>query len=330
MCNREIKVSVICLAYNHEKYIRETLEGFIFQKTNFAFEVIIHDDASTDSTAAIIREYVKKYPDIIIPIFQSENQYSQKTPIMRTYIKPLLRGKYIALCEGDDYWTDDKKLQKQFEIMENNAECSMCTHTILQINEDGTSTSKYRPSIHIDEGSIDTQSFLNIRRIYPFQTASYFMRSELWFSMICNPPAFMEAVDVGDEPMLLYMAAHGDIYYIAECMSVYRVLSVGSWSAKNKYNSEKRILRAEKTYKMMCLYNEYTNNKYDCKLALYKGDILWFSENYRELVKSEYNEYLKKSRITKRVFIHACALFPFIQKIRKLATRNSKYNKTIS
>ena len=112
----EMMVSVICLAYNHGKYVRETLEGFVSQKTDFPFEVIVHDDASTDNTADIIREYEKKYPDIIKPIYQVQNQYSQKVDIYKEFELPRMSGKYVAFCEGDDYWSDPYKLQKQVHL----------------------------------------------------------------------------------------------------------------------------------------------------------------------------------------------------------------------
>ena len=114
----EIMVSICCLTYNHEPYIRDCLEGFVNQKTNFKFEVIIHDDASTDKTADIIREYESKYPDIIKPIYQTENQYSQGIKFGKKYIYPKMRGKYVAFCEGDDYWCDNNKLQKQFDFFD--------------------------------------------------------------------------------------------------------------------------------------------------------------------------------------------------------------------
>lgn len=114
-------VSIWCLAYNHEKYIQECLDGFVMQKTNFKFEAIVHDDASTDSTAKIIQEYAEKYPDIIKPIFEKENQYSKRDRSLNRIMNKHMRGKYVALCEGDDYWTDPLKLQKQVDILENDA-----------------------------------------------------------------------------------------------------------------------------------------------------------------------------------------------------------------
>src|SRR5690554_1582208 len=101
-------VSICCITFNHGKFIREALEGFLSQKTNFCFEVLIHDDASTDDTATIIKEYASRFPNIIKPIFQKENQYSKGIRGMnRRFNFPRAKGKYIAMCEGDDYWIDE-------------------------------------------------------------------------------------------------------------------------------------------------------------------------------------------------------------------------------
>lgn len=123
-------VSIKCLVYNHEPYLRQCLDGFVMQKTNFAYEVIVHDDASTDNSANIIKEYAKKYPNIIKPIFESHNQFSEKNGsvgrIMNAALHP--RAKYIAICEGDDYWTDPNKLQIQVDFLEKNKDYAFCCH----------------------------------------------------------------------------------------------------------------------------------------------------------------------------------------------------------
>lgn len=111
-------VSICCLAYNHEAYIKKCLDGFLMQKTDFKFEILIHDDASTDQTANIIRAYERDYPDIVKPIYQSENQYSKGIRVTPKYNISRAEGKYIAMCEGDDYWTDPSKLQKQVDFLE--------------------------------------------------------------------------------------------------------------------------------------------------------------------------------------------------------------------
>lgn len=145
MNNNAIMVSVICLTFNHEKYIRQTLEGFVRQKTNFRFEVLLHEDASTDKTADIVREYESRYPEIIKPIYQSVNQYTHGGRISQRFNYPRAKGKYFAWCEGDDYWCDEYKLQKQFDIMESHQECSICVHRVQCINEDGTINKRVIP-----------------------------------------------------------------------------------------------------------------------------------------------------------------------------------------
>jgi glycosyltransferase involved in cell wall biosynthesis len=127
-------VSICCETYNHEKYIRDAIDGFLMQKTDFAYEIIIHDDASTDQTADIIRSYADNNPNII-PILQAENQHSKGVRILSTFVYPIVRGKYIALCEGDDYWTDPGKLQKQIDYMEEHPECTLCVHASSDISE---------------------------------------------------------------------------------------------------------------------------------------------------------------------------------------------------
>ena len=119
MKNDNILVSVVCDVYNHEPYLRQCFDGFVMQRTNFKFEVLVHDDASTDKSAEIIIEYTNKYPDIFKPIIQKENQYSKGVGIWKTYQFPRVKGKYVALCEGDDYWTDPLKMQKLYDVLEN-------------------------------------------------------------------------------------------------------------------------------------------------------------------------------------------------------------------
>ncbi len=138
MGNNRPLLSISCATYNHENFIKDCLDGFVMQKTNFNFEVLIHDDASTDNTANIIREYEQKYPDIIKPIYQTENQYSKGKPISATFNWPRAQSKYIALCEGDDYWTDPNKLQKQVDFLEANPDYMMCFHNAEILNTEGS------------------------------------------------------------------------------------------------------------------------------------------------------------------------------------------------
>jgi len=140
-------VSVMCLTYNHGKYIEDALEGFLIQQTNFPFEVLIHDDASTDNTAEIIRQYQAAYPNIIKPVYQTENQWSKGKEVIRKAQYGRAKGKYYASCEGDDYWTSPNKLQKQFEYLENNPDCVLCGTRVYVKRDDSCTPYTIEPNV---------------------------------------------------------------------------------------------------------------------------------------------------------------------------------------
>ena len=125
-------VSVICLSFNQCKHIAQTIESILNQKTDFNIELLVHDDASTDGTGEILKSYEKKYPEIINLMIQEENQFSQgKGFVGIPLCLSKARGKYIAYCEGDDYWCDELKLQKQVDFLEHNAEYAVCAHETI-------------------------------------------------------------------------------------------------------------------------------------------------------------------------------------------------------
>lgn len=258
-----IQVSVYCLAYNHEKYIRKTLEGFIMQKTNFNFEVIVHDDASTDKTPEIIKEYQIKYPNIIKPIIQKENQYSKGIKILETYILPKIKGKYIAACEGDDYWCDKNKLQKQFDAMEKNQEINFCVHKIQIIEENGEKTNSYYPNKEINVQYLSSKEFINIICEDFFQLSSYFWKTEVYKDYVYNAPKYKKLSDVGDMPLFLYLGSHSkQIIYFNEIMSCYRCSSVSSWTESLKNNKDKIYYHRNCMINMINKFNEETNYTY--------------------------------------------------------------------
>lgn len=212
----EILVSVLCQAYNHEASISQCLDGFIMQKTNFKFEILIHDDASTDNTACIIKEYELKYPDLIKPIYQTVNQYSQKKKVFSKIQMPRATSKYMAICEGDDYWTDALKLQKQVDFLENNDEYSACTHQFdLFKNQNFYLSRKVIGNVLTLE---------DLTQGVPFQFATIMMRRE-W---ICIPTKYENYIQ--DTFIYMLLAEKGPIYHINKSMSVYRKHSGGIWS----------------------------------------------------------------------------------------------------
>ena len=129
----EIMISILCMTFNHENYIKDTIDSFLEQKTNFKYEVIIHDDASTDGTASIVKSYELKYPNIVHGIYEEENQYNQIVKLGYSLIQEKCLGKYVAICEGDDYWIDSHKLQIQVDYLESHPECVLTIHDAIKI-----------------------------------------------------------------------------------------------------------------------------------------------------------------------------------------------------
>ena len=226
---KEVMVSVVCTTYNHEKYIRQCLDGFVAQNTSFLFEILIHDDASTDKTADIIREYEIKYPGLFRTIYQKENQYSKHINILARYIFPYVRGKYVAYCEGDDYWCDPFKLQKQYDYMEEHPDCSLCVHNTRVINEDGSfSNSWLNYTLHDLDYSIDD---IIRSRGSGFHTSSFFYRS-----LYLELPNQFFIEGVGDYNRAIYLSSKGNVHYICETMSCYRIGSTNSWTVRTHRN----------------------------------------------------------------------------------------------
>lgn len=320
-------VSVICLAYNHEKYIRETLEGFVSQKTNFPFEVIIHDDASKDKTADIIREYEKKYPDIIKPVYQIQNQYSQGTNIYKEFVLPQMSGKYVAFCEGDDYWSDPYKLQKQVDVMEENPDCSLGVHKVAEIYADGTANGTVFPSVPVKPGKMTSREFFMIGRVYSFHTSSYFFRMEHFRQFVMNPPEFTKKCDVGDEVYMLYYGHLGNIYYHEEAMSCYRRGVAGSWSVQNLTNFSKQISHGNHMVETLKSFDEFTDMQYHdiCvqRIARQLAITTVLEKNAGRLLKKENREYWQCLSPARKMYIACSAIMPDIMQRAYLRRVNS-------
>ena len=230
--NDDVVVSVLCTAYNHEKYIRSALDGFVNQKTNFRYEVLINDDASTDHTAAIIAEYEAKYPDIIKPVYQTENQYSKGVHIFQTILFPIAKGKYIAVCEGDDYWCDENKLQKQVDFLESHEGYAACVHnTRLMDCRTGGSWPMYKRNKDQD---------LPFKEVVNYSAACFHTSSVTCARELFIVPDALTAEGFGDYPLAVYLRLNGKIHYLKDIMSVYRMFTAGSWTARNQNKASKQ------------------------------------------------------------------------------------------
>ncbi|WP_285815959.1 glycosyltransferase [Thomasclavelia cocleata] len=320
-------VSICCITYNQEKYIRKTLEGFINQKTNFEYEILIHDDCSTDNTAEIIKEFEEKYPKIVKPIYQKENQHSKGIKIFNTFLFPKATGKYIAMCEGDDYWIDNNKIQKQFEIMEKNENCSLCTHIVRYINETGEKLNLTFPDEKINDlitSDIVTAEdfFYNIlkKTIIPFQTSSFFFRNK-YISEYLKEDLFHKIKDVGDMPLLWYMLNKGNIFFLNEEMSCYRKNSIGSWSSKFINDVSYKISHYYDLINFFKNYDIYTDYRYhqhmEYMILERKFEIYIAKKKYKYIFKKEYRKILgdKCYPLKTLILFFLLAYFPFFKHI---------------
>jgi acetyltransferase-like isoleucine patch superfamily enzyme len=211
----EIKVSVCCVTYNHEEFIRDAIEGFLMQKTDFQIEIIIRDDASTDGTAEIVREYHAAYPDLFRCIYHTQNQYSLGKKAFPE-VFALARGKYIAMCEGDDYWTDPLKLQKQVDFLEAHPGCTSCFHDVNYRNDTSKiTTSPFANSVQKDIYTIED---LLVKNVWTKTCSCLFING-----LIAEFPDWYYGLKIGDWPLFTLLAHEGDIGYVHEVMAVYRV-----------------------------------------------------------------------------------------------------------
>lgn len=258
----EIKVSVVCTVFNHGAYLRDALEGFVMQQTTFPFEVLIHDDASTDNSPEIIREYEAKYPDIIKPIYQTENQFSQNVPFQKLFIYPRIQGKYVAMCEGDDYWTDPLKLQKQYDFMEANPDYTLCACSVAWLDMNtGNVIKRCRTDadrdVSLEEIILETKGRV-------FQFATVFAKREI----VLDRPAYLYGFGVGDAPLAINAALNGKVRMLADEMAVYRNHAAGSWTARIAKDSSYKVAAFERMIGGYTRLNAGTNYQHDDVIKL--------------------------------------------------------------
>lgn len=220
----QILLAIKCIVYNHEPYLRDCFEGFVMQKTDFRFVVIAHDDASTDGSTAIIREYEEKYPDIFHPIYETENQYSKHDGSLTRIVGEAAvatGAKYIATCEGDDYWTDPLKLQKQVDFLENHPEYGCCcTRYRYYFQKDG----EFSKADHFEgvfkQGDVGIEynhdNYFEIGRLPQILTTVY--RADLF-----PKDAYYHKLKNNQDDAFFYcMTLYGKIWLINEVTGVYR------------------------------------------------------------------------------------------------------------
>lgn len=308
-------VSIVCTTYNHENYIANTIEGFLIQKTNFKFEILIHDDASTDQTANIIKLYEKRYPELIKAIYQKENQYSKGLDVSGYNIKRAL-GKYIAICEGDDFWTDPLKLQKQIDFLENNPEYSLCVHAAKLVNiKNNRKNLDIRPSNKNRDFSTE-EVISGGGGLFPTNSMVFLRKKEIQES------DFSSKIVFGDYALTIYLSLLGKVYYMDEFMSVYRLNVEGSWSSRVSKNRKIIVRYNLQKIKMLDLVNIYTKEKYNNiivkkKLAFEYSSLVALG-NFRKIINGECREIYNSLSFLEKVKLIFKTFFVRTKKVFKI------------
>lgn len=259
MASNEPLVSISCVTYNHEAFIADAIEGFLKQRTPFPVEILIHEDASTDRTAEIVRAYERAHPDKIRAICQRVNQYSQGTRMSHfNYVRA--RGKYIALCEGDDYWTDPLKLAKQVRALDARPDISLCFHAARRIRHGDDADVKSIGRYAEGDAIVPVKDIIN-KTHGMIPTASCLVRT----GAIKELMRFREEVcglRVGDVVVQIISSLPGGALYLDEEMSVYRLHVPGSWNARQAGNAKLNLQYARDRIGVMRALDAYTHGQY--------------------------------------------------------------------
>jgi glycosyltransferase involved in cell wall biosynthesis len=253
-------VSIVCTTFNHERYIEDAIRGFLLQKTNFPFEIIIHDDASTDNARSIIKHYADAYPALIKAVFQNTNQYrlgKKPIPLAVGYSK----APYVAVCEGDDFWLDETKLQHQLDEMQKHPACDLSFHAAKVLHPGGelTPIADYSDQVSI----IPAEEIISADGAF-CPTASLVLKRKIFDSL---PGWFYEKAPVGDYYLQVFGALSGGALYLPSAMAVYRSFASGSWSS-SLYQKERNeiIAHSEKTMGCLSELDRFTDFKYSASI----------------------------------------------------------------
>lgn len=242
LCKHPV-VSVHMITYNHEPYIRQAIEGVMMQQTDFEFELVIGEDCSKDKTREVCFEYQRKYPDKIRVLWWHENVF--KLGGNGTRVSSHCRGEFIAFCEGDDYWTDPLKLQKQVDVMRNNPNVAFCfCNAIFRYDKTGAER-LWDAKKEVKEGVINRDVFfrahvfgptLNVREnpLSFLMTATVMIRKSTMDEAVNRFPIFKWRLALGDSTAWLGLSMLGDIYYVDSVVSVYRQLPTGACASSNQ------------------------------------------------------------------------------------------------
>lgn len=253
-----MKVSVCMITYNHEKYIKQAIESILMQKVNFDYEIVIGEDASTDYTRNVILEFKNKFPKKIKLLLHDNN-----LGMLSNFINTIqsCSGKFIAILEGDDYWTDENKLQKQLDFLETNPGYVLCHHDATFLDETGTGKTGERIMKFDEEFDSDTEDLLILNRA---STLTVMFRNNLIKTF---PKWYYKALS-GDWPLWIMLSKYGKLKYLPFIGAVYRISSGNATSVKRAENVRQRRLNMIKIFEEYIYFYENFNNHFKFKYSV--------------------------------------------------------------
>ena len=298
-------VSISCITFNHAPYLRECFDGFLMQQTDFKFEVVVHDDASTDGTREVIEEYTAKYPDIFVPMYQTENQYSKGVRgMMARFNFPRCRGKYIALCEGDDYWIDPLKLQKQVDFLEANESFSICWTKYKELHQSGFNLVLKQPD-WVKTIPSNSDFFIDLNTIFtPYCTYTL----TCVFKKEAHELKYNTMQHAKDNTIYALCLSKGNGMLLDFYGGVYRLHEGGIYSGVSSFNQR---------------YNSYLNLKEIVNtISACKNDNI---QNIRNgLLENSFSLLAKKDFVKYRVLFYDLFLYLGLKKAILLITKKAK------
>lgn len=296
-------VSICCVTYNHERFIGQCLDGFVMQKTNFVFEVLVHEDASVDKTAEIVKEYEIKYPHLFRCVYQYENQFKKQNTLINILF-PMALGKYIALCEGDDYWTDPLKLQKQIDFLESYPSYVLSFHNVIVVDSNGRELKKNKIAQNLQRDRNRQELIAGL--LIP--TISVVFRNR----HIDNVRHLFIDVKNGDTFLFALLGQFGEARFHSDILGTYREHGHGIWSSQSLLQKKidlvftlRKLLSIIKVNVSLLRYH-YLAERYElAKLHFKNGDL--------EISKRIFNSLLIDSLCWFRLKIFSIALLKRIQ-----------------
>lgn len=294
------ELTVIVMTYNQVSYIKKAIDSILMQKIDIDFDILIHDDCSDDGTYEILCKYKNKIPNKIHIIRQKERRFliDGFNMMIFKYIVPNISSRFVAYCDGDDYWCDEHKLQKQYDFMIQNPQYSMCFHSAYQLRDEGDMSSNW---FFGDECDIEMCDVINDRPGIRVPTSSIFLQS----SSFKDFSEWRMMFPVEDVPMYMTALLHGKVHRFSEKMCVYRQFASGSYTAQLRLDEQKVLKHAKETIDAITFFDKDTDFKYHnlviLQIGRYNFRIALSKKDYKTVFNKQYKRFFKQLPIRERV-----------------------------